>query len=194
MVVLILGESEERILRCQLQFDLAVPFDPPQFVVRTHAFIALPVHVQRIAEPAECAEVRRRFVVLPIAARLGGRGKSEPVALEQAEVFLLRNVGRDGADTCRGQQVSQEQFVEPGSLVAEIEPGGVSKRIEAICQEKVGRVVGVVVGDRARRLPQAYFRHARLPICRGQTGAAHRAILVQEQFGAIQAPVVVELK
>src|SRR5207249_3446680 len=90
------------------------------------------------------------------------------------------------------QQVGQQQLVEPGSLVAEIKARGVAERVEAVRQEKVGGVVGVVVSNGAGGFPKTDLGHARLPINRSQTSAAHGAILVEKQFGTIEAPVVIE--
>src|SRR5436190_10612292 len=52
MIILVFRQEKERILRRELELELAVPFGSAELIVGTYAFVALPIQIQRITEPA----------------------------------------------------------------------------------------------------------------------------------------------
>ena len=69
MVVLVLGEQEERVLRSQLLFDGGVPFDAIQFVVGPNAVVMLIVQVEGPCGVADNTKLGSQFAKLAVALR-----------------------------------------------------------------------------------------------------------------------------
>ena len=161
--------------------------------MRPHPVVVLVVEIQGVAGPAEGAVLRSQLRNgLVVGAGEGGVGQAEAVRLEEAGVFLLRDVLGEPAAADGRQEVGQQQFVEPDRFVAEVEAGGVAQVIVAVGQEQVRRGVGVIVGHGAGGFADAHVRHARVAVDRGQVGAAHGEVFVEQQAGAEEAAVVVE--
>ena len=176
-----------------MKLELAIPLNAVQVIVRSHAVIVLVIQVQRVSEVFEPAELRRDFAVLTVALDTCCCGEAKLFRVEQTGILLLRNVLGEDSGADRRQKVCEQEFVKPGGLITQIEPRWIAQNVEAVGQEKVGGVVGVIAGDSAGRFPHAHVGHRVIAVDRCQTRTPHGPVLVQQQSGTIDAPVIVQL-
>ena len=90
------------------------------------------------------------------------------------------------------QQVRHEQFIQPGRFVTQIYQFGIAQRVVAVGQEKVRRIVPIIVIHGAGRLARGDIEHAGVLIHRSQIDTAHRPVLIEQKLRAIDAAVVVQ--
>src|SRR2546426_2017021 len=84
MIINILGENQDGILRGQLLFDRAAPCEAGQFIVRSNASIVLIIQIKRITRVAEGPELRGQFASLAIAPPTRVRNQTKPIDLEKS--------------------------------------------------------------------------------------------------------------
>ena len=113
------------------------------------------------------------------------------IALKQFRVFLLRNVLGERPRSDRREQVRHQQLAQPRRFIAQVDLFRIAQGVVTIGEQQVGRVIRVVAVDRARRLAHAHVGHAGIAVNGREIGAAHGAILIEQQPRAKQTAVVV---
>ena len=94
---------------------------------------------------------------------------------------MLGNSLRQTSSANWSEQVCEKVFREPGALVALAETGGISECIEAVREEAVSRMVGVIEVHGAAGFAGAQLGHAGVAVEVREVRAADSVILIQEE-------------
>ena len=147
--------------------------------------------IERVTRVVDMAELRAVHGPIAAAEIFGARTDAEMVGLEQPRIFLLGNILRERTGADRFEQVGNEQFAQPRRFVTQVDLLRIAQRVVAVGQKQMGRVIRVVVVHGARRLTHAHVGHPGVAVNGREIGAAHRAVLIEQQSGAKHAAVVV---
>ena len=82
MVILVLGQHEQGVVRRELKLHRGIPFDAIQFVVGADSVVVLKIEVEGIAELVQRAKLRCLLTPLTVAPVFGRAGEAEAVAFE----------------------------------------------------------------------------------------------------------------
>src|SRR5437879_5300471 len=93
----------------------------------------------------------------------------------------------------RRKEVREQEFIEPYGLVTQVEAGGIAQLIVAVRKEQMGGVVRVIVSNRSGGFAHTDFGHAGVAVDRGEVGAAHRPVFIEQEAGAEEAAIIVAL-
>src|SRR5204863_492653 len=88
-------------LRSQLLLEGSVPFHAVEFVIGANAVIVLVSQIQGPGRVPDGAELGGAFAVLTVAAVRAVSAQTDSVALEEAGIFLLRDVLSQGVGSLR---------------------------------------------------------------------------------------------
>jgi hypothetical protein len=91
--------------------------------------------VQRVADVSKDAELRRGLANFA-GREVSGRGTDpKAVGLKQLRIFLLRDILGQGTAAHGGEQVREEELVEPWRFVTKIDPLRIAQCVVAVRQE-----------------------------------------------------------
>ena len=147
---------------------------------------------QRVAEIPLIAILGRVLVELAPAQIFRAGAEAIRILIKQVCVFLLRNGLREDAAVRRAQQAGEQILAERGRLVAQVERTGVAQLLITVREKQMRGEIFVIRAHGARGLAHGHVIQPRFGIDPRQVGAAHGAILVQQQARAIDAAVVVQ--
>ena len=184
--------KKNRVVRRDVPFQLGGNRELVLIVVGALAIVGTVKGVHRIAEVVKRPVLRAGLNPGAAAQILGARSDAKPVVLKQLGILLLRNILRECAGADGRQEIGQQIFAQPRRFIAQIDLVGVAKLVVAVGQEKVGRIIRVIVVHGARGFAHGHVIHAGIAVNACQICAAHGLILVEQHPRAVNRPVVVK--
>ena len=183
--------EEKAVLRGDLLFELRGKIELGNVIVRPLSELIQVADVERVTGVVNLAEVRAVHGPIAAAEILGAGTDAEVVGFEQPRVLLLRNILRERAGADWFEQIRNEELAQPRCLVTQVDLLRIAQCVVAVGEKQVGRVIRVVAVDGPRRLAHAHVGHAGIAVNGREIGAAHGAILIEQQPRAKHTAVVV---
>ncbi len=181
------------VLRGEVLFGLERGDDLFEVVVGALPMKGVVGNIRRVTGVAEEAVLHGGLRPVAAAQIFGVGTEAEPVPLEQFAVFLLRDVGGEGAGARVGEEIANEVFVQRRGFVAQVDAAVVAQGVVAVGQEQVRGKISVVRVHSTGGFAQAHVRHAGVRVDAGEIRAPHRPVLVEQEPRAIDAAIVVQL-